>query len=642
MTKFWIELQANLGLLGKLLKLRRFPQPQETLFLRYYADKTYPKARFGVLFGLAAWIAFYVRDGWAFPRRLPELAAIRLGLITPLLAGLAWFIIRHPQGFKAKMQAWLVAAPASAALGLFLMMLSFDGQGATAAFQHFWPSFSGLCFFLYAFLGLRLLPASLAGFGSLGLIWLAGVLQGIEASLLGGVLLQLAVLNGLGMMICARMELQERIVFRHRQHHRKLTETARQQRLNAQDARDEALLENTRAEAALLLAKVEREKLAAAILEKERFLSAAYHDLQQPLSTIGLYVRLAQHKLERERGPDLESELAVIENASQDIAQMFKGVRDTWEIGATSPKIEAVDACATLDEIVRELNGRAGHKGLGFRLRKPRHKKAIANSDKTLLKRAVSNLVSNAIKYTETGVILVGIVVLKSQVRIDVRDSGVGIPEEFQGLIFEEYFQIDKQPNDPKRGLGLGLSIVRRIEQSLPGHRLRFASKPGKGSRFSLYVPLSGDAEPVTSTCPDAGAKPGIDPILKGKYVVVVEDEPANLDGMVRAIGDAGCLVEGADGAESARKLFGRRDRCPDILVTDCRLRHGETGLDAVVAMRERFEWAADVPVLFVTGDLDPNGKLAGFKGVFAVHRKPIDADALLDKIRELLSLPPA
>ncbi|CAG1771704.1 partial two-component system, sensor histidine kinase, partial [uncultured bacterium] len=521
---------------------------------------------------------------------------------------------------------------------LFMMMLLFQDEEASPAFQHYWPGFSGLCFFVYAFLGMRLLPATLLGLGSFALVWWAGSIKAVEASQLDNALLHLAVINGLGMMICARMEVQERILFRHRQHHRSLTRNAREQRLDAQEARDEALLENTRAEAALMLAKAEREKLAAAILEKERFLSAAYHDLQQPLCTIGLFVRLAKHKLNEEPGPDLKPELAIIENASQDIALMFKGVRDTWEIGATAPTIEAVDVRALLDEIGRELNGRAERKGLAFRIRKPRHPQVFASSDKTLLKRALSNLVSNAIKYTKTGGVLAGVVVMNGQARIDVWDTGVGIPAEFKSLIFEEYFQVNNHNGDPKRGLGLGLSIVRRIEQHLPGHRLRFASKPGQGSRFSLYAPLGCEPAPDCPALDMAQAHPGPDRALHGKYVVVVEDEPANLDGLVRAIGDAGCLVEGVDSAASARRLFKGRERCPDILVTDCLLRHGETGLDAVAAMRERFEWAAEVPVLFVTGDLDPETKLAKFKGVFAIHRKPIDTDALLAKMRELLS----
>jgi len=620
---------------AKLLAFRRFPPPQERQFQRFYADKTYPRAHFGVVFGLVAWISFAVWDKLAFPQSLPELVAIRLGVVAPFMGGLAWFIIHRPQRFKARMQTWLSLAPAAAMLGLFLMItLSWEDE-SKQAFQHLWPAFSGLCFFLYAFLGLRLLPAAALGAASFVLAWIAGARQGVDTPALGAALLQLAILNLLGMVVCGRMEIQERTLFRLRQHHRRLARNAREERLNVQDARDETLLENARAEAALMLARAEREKLAAAVAEKERFLSAAYHDLQQPLSTIGLYARLAKSKLRQGLDAGPHAELAVIEGAAADIALMFKGVRDVWEIGATAPEIETVDVNTLLEEIELELRERVSLKGLAFRIR-PRAA-AWVRSDRTLLKRALSNLVSNAIKYTDRGNVLVGAVALKSCVRVDVRDSGIGIPAEFQSRIFDEYFQVGNSTGGPKQGLGLGLAIVRRIEQHLPGHRLRFASKPGQGSRFSLHIPLS--SRPAAAA---VAAQPGQDRALQGKYVVVVEDDPANLDGLARAIGGAGCLVDGVDGAAGARRLFEGRDRCPDILVADYRLRQGETGLDAVAALRERFEWAEEVPVLFVTGELDINAKLAGFKGVFAIHHKPIDADALLADLRELLSPPPA
>ena len=126
--------------------------------------------------------------------------------------------------------------------------------------------------------------------------------------------------------------------------------------------------------------------------------------------------------------------------------------------------------------------------------------------------------------------------------------------------------------------------------------------------------------------------------MLAGQYIVIVEDESTNLDGMVQTLGGAGCIVEGVDGIETARRLFADRERCPDILVTDFLLRHGQTGLDAVAAMRERFEWAQEVPVLFVTGELNLAAKLAGFNGVFDIHYKPLDPDILLEKISALLS----
>jgi signal transduction histidine kinase len=397
-------------------------------------------------------------------------------------------------------------------------------------------------------------------------------------------------------------------------------------------ARREALRECARKEAALLQAQTERDRLAAVIAEKERFLSAAYHDLHQPLSTIGLYVRIAQGKLQQGACPPLHTELSVIENATQDIALMFKGVRDTWQIGCISPDIETLHLGAMLDDIERELRERAEHKGLRFRIRKPHT--AWVRSNRTLLKRALSNLISNAIKYTERGGILVGAVSLTSHIRIDVCDTGIGIPDEFQQQIFEEYFQV-RHPYSSKQGLGLGLAIVRRIERSLPEHHLRFASKLGRGSRFSLSIPI--DTAPKLSGTIANPAVTAQEHCLTGKYIVVIEDERPILEGLLRTLAETGCLIEGVNSVAAARQLFAERDRCPDALITDFLLSHAQTGLEAVAALREYFEWAIDVPVLFVSADLDLLSRLNGYQGAYAIHHKPIDTDILLTQLCELL-----
>jgi CheY-like chemotaxis protein len=290
------------------------------------------------------------------------------------------------------------------------------------------------------------------------------------------------------------------------------------------------------------------------------------------------------------------------------------------------------------DEIARELGERALRKGLVLRVNKRRRPPLFALSDRTLLKRALSNLVGNAIKYTECGGVILGAVSLQSSIRIDVRDTGIGIPEEFQARIFDEYFRIENSGRDRRRGLGLGLSIVRRIEESLPDHRLSFRSRPGWGSRFSLEVPAT--AGPASESVSSVGllTTSPVREILQGKYVVVVEDERLILDGLVEAIRHAGCLVEGVESAAAARALFADRDRCPDILVTDYQLKCGETALDIVAALRDRFEWASGTPVLFVTGELmNPITVPADFEGTYDVYYKPIDADALLCRLRDLV-----
>jgi signal transduction histidine kinase/CheY-like chemotaxis protein len=516
------------------------------------------------------------------------------------------------------------------ALGWLLLTGLAYGEDSKQAFQLFLPTFCGLCLFQSALLRVRHLSAAALGMASLGLVWTAGAASHAESRLLDSALLQLGILNALGMIVRARLEARERTLFRFRRRYLEQTRAARKERLSARMARDEAML-----------ARSDRWKLAAATEEKERFLSAAYHDLQQPLSIIGLYVRAAKSKLEKAPEPALYADLSIIEGAGQDIALMFKGVREAWESGGAEPTIEPVNLNIVFDEIERELRERAGRKSLVFRLRKRMRPPVWVCSDRMLLKRALSNLVSNAIKYTERGGVVVGAVSLSSRVRIDVWDTGIGIPAEFQTRIFDEYFQVRNPGGDRRRGLGLGLSIVRRIEKNLPGHCLSFRSEPGKGSRFSLEVPIAFDSAANPGGCRLTPLSPPVDEVLEGKYVVIVENEHAILDGLVQTIRGVGCIAEGAGSAEAARRLFAERDRCPDVLVTGWRLRCGQTGLDVVAALRERFEWATDVPVLFTTGGLAPGSMLAGFEGSFEIYRKPIAPDAVLDRLRGLVTRPP-
>lgn len=628
---------ALLRRIEKPLKSRRFPAGEEHEFDEFYSERAYPQARFGVGLGFFTWNLFFIWDAIGFPAIALLLAAVRLGMAAPVIGGLWWIIVHRPERFKARMQSCLALAPAAVGLGLFVMMVLIYDAGSRDAFHLFWPCLAGLYFFQYAFLGMRLKPAAVLGVLSLFLVVAAGYLTHAESHVLGSALSLLVILNVLGMIICARMEIHERTVFRLRQRYHKQVRTARKERLTAQTARDEAMLDRARAEAAMMLARAERSRLASAIEERERFFSAAYHDLQQPLSIIGLYARLARNKLESALPATIMPDLAIIEGAGQDIALMFKGVRETFEIGRAEPNIETVDLHDILDEIFRELSERASWKRIGFRVRRG-NSPLWVRSDRQLLKRALSNLAGNAIKYTERGGVLIGAVALRSRVRIDVWDTGRGIPPEYQDRIFEEYFRVCHDEPGRKRGLGLGLAIVRRIERNLPGHSLGFRSRPGRGSRFSLSLPAAPEGGRDRQG-PGGTGSSAATMDLEGKYIVIVEDEPALLAGLVRAVQNTGCLAEGADSADAARKLFEDRDRCPDILITDYRLRCGETGLDAVAALRRRFEWATDVPVLFITGDLLPESALLRFKGIYSIYRKPIDPDVMLGKLKELLEI---
>lgn len=616
----------------------RFPPAEEHAFRAFHAERIYPQARLGIALGFLAWCAFAAWDVLVFPEWALPLLATRLLLVAPVLAGLWWFAAHHPARFKARMSYYLTLAPLAASAGLLIMMGLTQTVGSPRSFHLFWPAFAGICFFQYAFLGLSVIPAAVLGICCLLFVSLFGIASGAGLPNVAGAVLELAMLNVLGAIICLRGEIHQRTLYRMHQRYRRQLAVACAERAEARSARDEALAERRRAEAATALARTQSRLVDESMRKKERFFTAAYHDLQQPLSIIGLYARLARSKLDHDPDLGVHADLTVIEEASAEIALMFKGVRDLWEIGRAEPNLGVVDLAELLAEVSVELRGQAERKGLRLRVKVRADTPCLVRSDRALLKRAISNLVSNGIKYTESGGVVMGAGGLGDRLRVIVRDTGIGVAAPLHEQIFEEYFRVVDPAAGSTRGLGLGLSIVKRIEKTLPEHRLSFWSKPRHGTRFTLTIPRAMPAVRHARGVAVAGRAP-VSHLLAGKYVFVVEDEHLLLDGLVASIRAAGCVVEGVGCIDAARRVFAARDRCPDVLVTDYQLQLGKTGLDVVSIMRDRFEWAAATPVIFVTGELKWRAPPDEFHGAWEVFRKPIDPDVLVTRLGELVSL---
>ena len=258
---------------------RRFNPAAEAAFQNFHATQNYTPARFGVVIGFIVWCLFGVWDVLAFPELYRPLLTVRLFLVAPILGGLWWGIVHRPEIFKAHMQHGLLVGQAAILLGLLLLMGIVWTVDPAMALQRFWPAFMGVLFYQYAFLGMRFHLAALLGLIALLVLSVAVCLSGMAAPIAGAVVLQFTLLNGLGMIVCARQEIHHRALFRLREHYLRQVRTA-------QAAHARALRYSQRVSTARDLLKAERAKTAATIAEKERFFSAAYHDLQQPLSVI--------------------------------------------------------------------------------------------------------------------------------------------------------------------------------------------------------------------------------------------------------------------------------------------------------------------------------------------------------------------
>ncbi|QGZ66230.1 hybrid sensor histidine kinase/response regulator [Paraburkholderia acidisoli] len=353
------------------------------------------------------------------------------------------------------------------------------------------------------------------------------------------------------------------------------------------------------------------------VKEKERFFSSAYHDIQQPLAAINLFIRSARTRILT--GNAVDRELDVIEETACDLLDMFKDIQDYSELGSYVPRLAPVNLHDVLNEIFEQYRETSRLQGIDFRIAARQRPIQAIETDRSLFKRAVANLVSNAIKNTLAGGVVLGGVRLGERVRVDVWDTGIGIAPTHREAIFSEYYQINNPGRDRSKGLGLGLSIVHRVASILPGHAIRFASVEGRGSRFSLYAPVSVNASAAGAS--DPGADLGT-PDLSGAFILLCDDEPIVLEGLLRLLSSAGALVHAAGSMEGFAAILADDSRIPDLIVTDIRLRDGATGKDVADLIRRHFAWAGVIPVAFITGELLSERFLQDFPEPFMLLRK--------------------
>ncbi len=361
--------------------------------------------------------------------------------------------------------------------------------------------------------------------------------------------------------------------------------------------------------------------------DKSRFLAAVSHDLRQPLHALSLFHASLKASLEQENQKNL---LALADQSSRSLGEMLGELLDIARLdaGKIKPDPCRFPLASLLGECAEGMQPLADEQGLKFRLRLPR--KGCVKSDPVLLKRILRNLLANAIRYTESGGVLLGTRRRDDDVHIEVYDTGVGIPEESLPHIFDEFYQINNPERDREKGLGLGLSIVRRMADTL-GHRIHVRSRPGSGSCFSIIVPLCSDMEAY----PQETAAPRMDMDVAGLFVIVVDDDRAILQGMRELLLGWGCEVLLA---ESEVDLLGelKAHKYPpaDVLISDYRLRGGHTGLEVSKAVEAHF--AREIPTLITSGDVSPEVQAEVRAAGCYWQEKPVHDDVLKGMIAEL------
>ncbi len=364
----------------------------------------------------------------------------------------------------------------------------------------------------------------------------------------------------------------------------------------AEDALHRAKAEAERAREEALAARDNAER---ADMAKTKFLAAASHDLRQPVQSLFFFAHALSDRLDGHPASPLLASMSESLNGLRTLLDSLLDV-SRLDAGVVSPAVTEFALGPLLQRLADEYRGRAAEVGIALRLVPT---DAWTRSDPALVERILRNLVENAIRYTETGRILIGCRRTGKGLRIEVLDTGIGIPEDKRDEVFVEFAQLANPERDRRKGLGLGLAIVRRLA-GLLGHEVTLRSEPGRGSAFGLTVPSVAPRR-VMKTCrpaPQSGAQP---PANGGKgLVVVVEDDAIILLSMRTMLEEWGYEVVAAVSADEAVGTLTSLGQRPDMIVADYRLREGRTGLQAI---RDIYGvCGVRVPALVLTGDTDP------------------------------------
>ena len=375
-------------------------------------------------------------------------------------------------------------------------------------------------------------------------------------------------------------------------------------------------------------AQVAHQRAEDANLAKSKFLAAASHDLRQPIHAVGLFLEvigrgelnaLQREMLENARGTSLAS--ADMLNTLLDFSRI--------EAGVIQPILQPVSLQRVLSKVESEMAPQATGKGLFYRTRETN---LSATADPMLLELILRNLVSNAVRYTSSGGLLVGCRRRGAAVWLEVWDTGMGLAADQYGEIFREFHQLGNPERDRKKGLGLGLAIVDRLVRQM-GLQLALKSTLGRGSVFRIELPWCDSA--AVAAEPELHY-PASTPLKLS--VLVIEDDDAVRLGMAQLLRHWGCDCVAVATIEAAQEAAGSKR--PDLVISDYRLKEQRTGAQAIAALRAQV--GSELPALIITGDTAPERlRDAKATGIPLLH-KPVSPSILYQRLQEIeLSLQP-
>jgi signal transduction histidine kinase/CheY-like chemotaxis protein len=356
---------------------------------------------------------------------------------------------------------------------------------------------------------------------------------------------------------------------------------------------------------------------------KSRFLAAASHDLRQPLHAMGILVSALSGRLSN---PEERELLSGVESCLNTMQSLFDSLLDISRLdaGVVEPQLQVFNLNEMLQSVEKEFKPQAHSRGLELKIRPTSH---FTYSDPAMLGRIIRNLIGNAIKYTDTGGVLVGVRVRANELVLDVWDTGIGFPLDQVEAMFMEFRQLEVG-KVRRQGLGLGLSIANRLCEML-GHEIEVRSTQGKGSVFRVKIPLR--AAPTQESMAPSAIQQPLQTTIPPLCIAVLDDDQDNLIATALLLRDWGCKVLTATTLEGIARI----ECCPDLLLVDHHLKGEEKGTSAIPLLREKF--GRPIKAIVVTGDTEPE-QLQDIKnlGYPVVHKplKPMKLRSILQQCR--------
>jgi len=394
-------------------------------------------------------------------------------------------------------------------------------------------------------------------------------------------------------------------------------------RISNHRVREQVLLEYENRSLVRKLNK-EKERAEAATLAKSRFLAAASHDLRQPLHALNLLVDTLDVDQASVKSNDAISN---IRTSTENIVGLLNGLLDISRLdaGAEQPDLKPFPVQLVLDQLELNFNGAARDKDIRLHIRPS---DAWVRSDANMLLRILSNILGNAIKYTSRGGVLVTGRCRDAFLWIEIYDTGEGIEENNLDRIFDEFYQVNNPARDRRKGLGLGLAIVRRLA-ALLGHDLELTSISGRGSRFRLILPQEEPGAQAVTT-----QEQFVDDVA-GAIVLVIDDDAAILAAMETILQRWSCIPVLAQSPSTALVELQSLERPPDLAIMDYRLAGGASGIEAIKKINSTLE--AELPAIIVTGETAPEQLREVKESNYPLLHKPVSAAALRSLMSYLL-----